>query len=251
MVLLESNSANQNFFCIDEPRGNLYYNNWQWSITWFQQEIDVLRDSLDPKKIHKSIDFRKHWEHKRWQSVYQGVTGKKFTSKITHQVIDNIETVRHWLETHGKPCKTVYGSGYITVYTNDCELVEQTQQIAKTVCGTFFKLKKATLIYPPGTVVRKNNHPYQWRTYFRNQKISDNARKTLLNWVQNMSTNIHCSPSLMNFLENKKHYYRVQRHYFMENYYFLDHNDEKLTVWISMMCPQIIRKTMPIKIKDK
>jgi hypothetical protein len=218
--------------CIDrckESRGSPYYNDWQWAVSWNQPEISVLRGGLDSYQVIKALANRRYWATE---------------SVITAAVESKIETVRAWLANNYSNRKLVFSTDQITVYTNDSDAVEQLVELAQSVFSTRINVKQAIIDLPADTVILKKPYDYSYRTYFRSREMSSQAQQTLLNWITSMDKNVYACPSLTRFLHGQSR--RWVRQYTWDHY-FVDHNDSKLDVWIAMVCPGIIRKTMAIQ----
>jgi hypothetical protein len=234
--------------CIDrceESRGSPYYNDWQWAVSWNQTEISVLRGSLDSYQVTKALANRRYWEQTRGfgrQHAYSKVTVE---SVINAAVESNIETVRAWLANNHGDRKLVFSNDQITVYTNDSDAVEQLVDLAQSVFSARINIKQAIVDLPADTVCLKKPYDYSYRTYFRSREMSSQAQQTLLNWITSMDKNVYACPSLTRFLHGHSRLWGARQYTW--DHYFVDHNDSKLDVWIAMVCPGIIRKTMAIQ----
>lgn len=233
-----------------ESRSSLFYNEWQWAVNWPQHEISVLRAGLDSYKVVQSLANRRYWEKNRFG---QGIRWDRdnYVSAITAEVEANIETVRAWLEIQTEPYKMVFNSGHITLYTNSEDFLDQAVNIARQVTPYRILVRQAVVDKPANTVVMKKDYGYGYRTYFRSREMSDQTRQTLQDWVNNMGDQVYACPSLQKFLQGNSRYYWVKHHQYTWDHYFIDHNDAKLDVWMSMVCPGIVRKTMPIQVLAK
>ena len=84
-----------------ESRSSLYYNAYEYAMTWQQDEIGCFR-SLDQKKMQSHIRVRMEYEASR-NSHYQRY-GEKFESKFTTRCCDNLEGMRALLATETGAC---------------------------------------------------------------------------------------------------------------------------------------------------
>ena len=141
-----------------ESRSSLYYNAYEYAMTWQQDEIGCIR-SLDQKKMQSHIRVRMEYEHSR-NSHYQRY-GEKFESKFTTRCRDNLEGMRALLATETQPKKMVFFNNFLTVYTNNlglhgrlmaCDWIESVD------------IKRAELNLPPDTILLKNPQ-YQYHNY--------------------------------------------------------------------------------------
>ena len=241
---MELSESDSRIVATQESRSRLFFDQWRWCVSWHQPEIAVLRGTdLNPAKISSVLAGRKHWE-----KIRVGGTGRlmpEFNSRITQAVEEHIEYVRLWLLKNDRPKKIVYSMGSISIYTNDKDTVDQALSLAKSITHGSIKLKEAKVDLPADTVVLKRKYGYKFRTYFKSRDLSDSARETLRAWTTNMGRHVYVCPSMKKYLNGKSKYYYRQA--WTWDHYFIDHNDPKLDVWIAMVCPGIIRKTMTIQ----
>jgi len=223
-----------------ESRSSLYYNAYEYAMTWQQDEIGCVR-SLDQKKMQSHIRMRMDYETSR-NSHYQRY-GEKFESKFTTRCCDNLEGMRALLATETPPKKMVFFNNYLTVYTNNlglhgrlmaCDWIESVD------------LKRAELNLPPDTILLKNPQ-YQYRTYFRGRSLGKTQKARLATWVTTQGDDIAASKSLQAFLNietsPKMYWWRSDA---TESYYYIEHNSLQYETMLSMVCPGMVRKTLPI-----
>ena len=224
-----------------ESRSSLYYNAYEYAMTWQQDEIGCIR-SLDQKKMQSHIRVRMEYEASR-NSHYQRY-GEKFESKFTTRCRDNLEGMRALLATEIPPKKMVFFNNYLTVYTNNlglhgrlmaCDWIESVD------------LKRAELNLPPDTILLKNPQ-YQYRTYFRGRSLGKSQKGRLAAWITTQGDDIAASKSLQRFLDIEINPTRVYwwRNDATESYYYIEHNSLQYETMLSMICPGMVRKTLPI-----
>ena len=224
-----------------ESRSSLYYNAYEYAMTWQQDEIGCIR-SLDQQKMQSHIRVRMEYEARK-NSHYQRY-GEKFISKFTTRCCDNLEGMRALLATETPPKKMVFFNNYLTVYTNNlglhgrlmaCDWIESVD------------LKRAVLNLPPDTILLKNPQ-YQYRTYFRGRSLGKTQKARLAAWVTTQGNDITDSKSLQAFLNieispKQMYYWRGNA---TESYYYIEHNSLQYETMLSMVCPGMVRKTLPI-----
>ena len=224
-----------------ESRSSLYYNAYEYAMTWQQDEIGCIR-SLDQKKMQSHIRVRMEYEASR-NSHYQRY-GENFESKFTTRCRDNLEGMRALLAAETHPKKMVFFNNYLTVYTNNlglhgrlmaCDWIESVD------------LKRAELNLPPDTILLKNPQ-YQYRTYFRGRSLGKTQKARLAAWVTTQGDDIAASKSLREFLDIETRPTRVYwwRNDATESYYYIEHNSLQYETMLSMVCPGMVRKTLPI-----
>jgi hypothetical protein len=224
-----------------ESRSSLYYNTYEYAITWQQDEIGCVR-SLDQKKMLSHIRMRMDYEHSR-NSLYKPY-GESFNSKFTTRCRDNLESTRALLAAETAPKKLVFFNSFITVYTNDLGLYDR---ISDCVWIDSVDIKRAELNLPPDTILLKNPQ-YQYRTYFRGRSLGKTQKARLAAWVTTQGDDIAASKSLREFLDIETRPTRVYwwRNDATESYYYIEHNSLQYETMLSMVCPGMVRKTLPI-----
>jgi len=224
-----------------ESRSSLYYNAYEYAMTWKQDEIGCIR-SLDQKKMLSHIRMRIDYEHSR-NSIYKSY-GENFESKFTTRCRDNLEGMRALLAAETQPKKMVFFNNFLTVYTNNlglhgrlmaCDWIESVD------------IKRAELNLPPDTILLKNPQ-YQYRTYFRGRSLGKTQKARLAAWVTTQGDDIAASKSLREFLDIETRPTRVYwwRNDATESYYYIEHNSLQYETMLSMVCPGMVRKTLPI-----
>jgi hypothetical protein len=210
-------------------------------VSWFQPEIATLRYSLDADHVTALLERRRHWEkHKLGYSLIPTVV-----AGVTRDMEKKVHDVRQWLANNKHQIKTVFCSDAITVYVNDPAVVNQLVVLGKTVTDDSVYVREVLVTLPPNVVCLKRPYDYSFRSYFKAQHLSDNSIAVLNNWIENMGDGIRACPSLKQYLQGKHRSWWAAKNWTW-NHYFVDHNDPKLEVWMSMMCPGIVRKTLSI-----
>ena len=223
-----------------ESRSSLYYNAYEYAMTWQQDEIGCIR-SLDEGKMLSHIRMRMDYEQRR-NSLYKPY-GESVKSKFTTRYRNNLEGMRALLATETHPKKMVFFNNYLTVYTNNlglhgrlmaCDWIESVD------------LKRAELNLPPDTILLKNPQ-YQYRTYFRGRSLGKTQKARLAAWVATQGDDVAASKSLQAFLDietsPKMYWWRSDA---TESYYYIEHNSLQYETMLSMVCPGMVRKTFPI-----
>jgi len=227
-----------------ESRSSLYYNTYEYAITWHQDEIGCVR-SLDQKKMQSHIRMRMDYEQRRYSPSYSLSTTKvEYPSKFTTRCCSDLEATRALLVAVAEPKKLVFFNSFITVYTNNLGLYNQ---LLECEWIDSLDIKRAELSLPPDTILLKNPQ-YQYRTYFRGRNLGKQQKTRLATWIQTQGSEIAASKSLQSFLSIDSHPTRVLwwRSEATESYYYIEHNSLQYETMLSMICPGMVRKTMPI-----
>lgn len=232
-----------------QHRSSLWFNNWQWSVSWYQPEVAVLRDNLSFERVQYLLAQRKHFEKSRWDhnGVMVGAMKPSFRSSITPETEHNVHSVRKWLIDNDNTHKTVFYTGQIVIYANDRAVIDSAVELAKTfVIGTIL-VQEALVTVPANTKVLITPYDYHYRTYLKSRKLPDNVILSLRELLKGMGEEVKVSPSFQKFLDGSKTRKSWKGPNLTWDHYFFDHNDPKLDTWLSMLSPGIIRKTMHIQ----
>jgi hypothetical protein len=126
----------------------------------------------------------------------------------------------------------------VFLYTNDLEIIEDMSQVGYI---SQIKIGQAVTVYPKDTVMLQNP-VHQYRTFLKHkwwdQETSNHIKKFLLGRQE-----LFRIPK--SFLEKLQRSGRLAT----QDHHFVDHNDPDLLLMMSLVCPGIINKTLPIQAK--
>lgn len=237
---------------LTEDRSVPYYNQWYWSLSWRQPEIAVLRDCLDLDRVNHLFERRRYWEKTRWDQygAMTSVLRPSYRSAITPEVQHNVHQVREWLVAREGLYKTVFYNGQINIYTNDRELVDQGIALCEPFAYGRIRVKQALITLSSDTVVFKRPYDYTQRTYIKTAKLTTHTIDAIKQWASGMGTLIKFSPSFGEFLMGQRRTSWYDPSWTFD-YYFVDHNDSKLTMWLNLLAPGLVRKTVTLQSPTK
>ena len=214
-----------------------FYDQWQYSMTFHLPEASCLRD-LDHEAINMTLENRRQWRQihqQRWQRGQTILVHMPRFNDITNDVIDDLHTVASTLLNHNEQFKLVVSINTAWVYTNDTKLLKQLSHLP---CVKDQKFTKAVINRPRDVVVLKNSK-HNHRSYFRRKKMTLQEKHTLVQFLQNHQDFVRLSPSLLEWMDN--------RFLWSQDYFFIDYTGASWLTMLSLVCPNIIRKTMQIK----
>lgn len=230
---------------LEDHRSSLYFDQWAFSVAWEQPEIAALRFDLDRDYVEKVLERRQQWENNQWNQIhFPNNANLSYRSKITANVVENVHIVREWLANTTWPLKTVFFHGQIIVYTQCQAAADAVTELALQVTKNTVTVKQAQVTRDPDKVYFKTHSDYSHRTYFRARNLSEKTIAQLNQWTIDMGSAVKVCPSLRNFLLQDQHI--RWRSTWTYDHYFVDHNDPKLEVWLAIISPGLVRKTMPI-----
>lgn len=204
---------------IDEDRRNsLYYGQFRYVSLFFIKEASALRD-LDARSIDRAVDFRNNWRF-----------------RISVEERQQLHEVAGYLTSLTNPFKTNISFNWIYFYTNNLEDIKLLA--TKSPLAKQGKIREAVITHSKD-VVGLRNPQHLYRTYIKSHKPEPHQRESLKAFVENNGTEIRVSPGLRDFLKDNKRYW-------LNDGYFIDHNDERMITALALINPNLIRKTLPI-----
>lgn len=214
-------------------KNSLFFGKYRYSARFDLEELGIIR-KLDVDIIDRLVNERNIWrqQHQRLYSLT-----KEGMWKILPEATDKLKRMCKILAPHKDSIKFVvsYDRGY--VYTNDLELV-------KLICYTDFvgnfQAQEAMQVCPAGTIALKEPK-WTHRTYFKSRTVTDIQRDTLVNYL-NSRENVRLSPGLTQWTTKPGSYWKT----WIQDYYFIDHNDDGEVLFLNMIVPRITGRTLTI-----
>ena len=157
---------------------------------------------------------------------------------ITEDTVNNLHLVAQTLLTTTTDFKLVVGGNRAWVYTNDCSLFDQLDDISVLQHKTYTQAQ----INRPRDSIRLQRSNYKFRTYFRFVKLTATEKNTLSAFLIGQQSHAKLSPSLKLWIQNP--FNRVQ------DYFFVDYATDSWLTMLNLVRPGLVRKTLHI-ITDK
>lgn len=202
------------------PRDRLYYGKWSYCITWNFPFANLLR-SLDLKIMDRAI---------QWRNSY-------YKYKLQQQQRAELYRAVDYLKSIHNPYRKVVSSNTVWFYTNtpndfaDIDSIKTGQLVSTAVID---------VCLPLNTLLRKNP-THKFRTYFQEDRLDPTRGENLKKYFITRANTFKLSPSFDKMVYSKQ--------LWTFNHYFVDYNDPGDALLIQLVCPGIIRKTMPIQAK--
>lgn len=207
-------------------KDKLFYNQYHYVVRFTLPEMSCLRH-LDHSMADDILTARS-----KWRKTIRASFGidKTITDEIReslHSLLDEMLAVKsdHKLVIN-------YNTGYI--YTND-----------KDVLKKFYNLDYVTnqqcsqvVVNRPLDTVKLKRSQYSKRSYFRFCKITDQERQAIRKFLQAQKSEVRISSALNVFLG--------QSYKLIMDHYFIDYNNEGIIVMLSLIKPNLVRKTLDI-----
>jgi hypothetical protein len=224
-VLLDFQMSN---ITIDQ-RSEPYYKQYHHCLIWWIPEGNMLR-----VVSHKAIDSNVHWRNNYLQNWGRNSRKGEVTERETerlHEVCDKLLAIPN-------PYKKVVCNNTMWFYTNNPEDFDD----IVTHEGTKLIDCKQADISLPADCVLLNNPKHKFRTYFRERYLDEDQRKAIQRYFTSRAEQFRPGPGFKSLLHGLK--------LWTSSYYFVDHDDEKDALFINLACPQLVRKTLPIRARN-
>ena len=215
-------------------RDRLFYDRFQYCLGFKLPELASMRDSFEPQAVTSQLDFRARWLEQSKHINYGGSWRPRTTTVITAETRDNCLAFAVLMTRYPDSKLVIFADqGYL--YTNDSELIET---VSDTWYLTNLTYRQAELDRPRDTL-RIRNAQHEYRSYFRQKKIKPEARDHIKRFLENQ-TGIRVSTGLQNWLN------KPSPHVWLQDNFFIDHNDMSFLTLLALVNPVPIRKTVQL-----
>jgi hypothetical protein len=214
-----------------DQRSEPYYKQYNHCLIWWIPEGNMLRQ-LDHKSVDKNIFHR--------NTYLQSWAGRFNLSKppVSQSEQDRLHEVCDILLGIKNPFKKVVCNNTMWFYTNHPE-----DFTAVVSCpGTKLIEHKQADVSLPADCVLLNNPRHKFRTYFRERYLNEDQRKTIQRYFTTRAGQFRAGPGFQALLHGTR--------LWTSSYFFVDHDDEKDALFINLACPQLVRKTLPIRARN-
>jgi hypothetical protein len=216
-------------------RNDLWYRRYEYCLRVHINEGSVLR-YRDHDVIDRMIARRKEWGRRIAHATQPGSWVWKELD-ITDQDLANLHTMCDVLLSIPQEHKIMISSNWIYIYTEDVALLDSIIGL-EFLDPSMMSRSQVILVGSPDTVIRKNSR-YSKRSFFRNLSVTTTQLSGVSNYLLNQDS-VRPSPSLKWAMSNK---FTTR---FMD-YFFVDHDDDSALIMLSLIVPNVIRKTLPIR----
>jgi hypothetical protein len=213
----------------------LFYDHWQYCISFRLDEVNCLRYSLDAEKIDELLTRREVWRERVRQRWPQNNFVRPH-EPITDTTREILYAFADFLKLSTDPYKMVISVNQCWIYSNSTNLLERIDRLP-FVRNT--KFTEAVIVRPRNTVVLKNPQ-HQHRSYFRTVKLTEPERQQIMTFLQGQH-NVRISPALKQWMTTP--FNRTQ------DYFFVDYDSESWLTMLGLVRPGLIRKTVKIVAK--
>jgi len=210
---------------LQEPRSQLFYNQYQYRMQFYQRFAWCMR-SYD----HADIDRR--------LKNYRGAKANHLPTLTEQQHYWDLHSMCDLLRALPDSCKKMIQYDQVFLYTNDLYIIEDMSQI--DYIGQI-KIGQAVVVYPKDTVMLQNP-VHQYRTFLKSKWWDPDASARIKKFLLGRQDLFGIPKSFCKKLERPG---RLA----IRDHHFVDHDDPDLLLMLSLVCPGIISRTMPIQAK--
>lgn len=225
MVLFDSLMSNM-LSIVQDQRSEPYYKQYHHCLVCWMPEGNMLR-----KLTHQGIDHNIYWRNnflQNWRARTGPTTVSELHTKWLHEMCDLITAIK-------TPYKKILCNNALWFYTNH---PEDFSAVLAHPGTTLIEHKQADVCLPPDCVLLKEPK-HKYRTYFRERWLEDDELAAVRRYFKSRADQFRFGPGFAQLLKGHRMW--------MAAHYFVDHNDEKDTVFMNLACPRLVKKTLPIR----
>lgn len=215
----------------------LYYGQYQYSVSFQLPECWVFRYTTDHADIDVRLARQQSWREKlrqRWPAD----SLNRYHSEITDTTRANIHSMADFVTGIGTPYKIVVENKTMRIYTNDLNIVQAIEHIE------FLTRRRYSQVHvdrPKDTILLKNPR-YQLRSYFRETRITVEDKQAIAQFLSNQP-GIRIGAGLQSWIDDG--YARYSSKY-TRDYFFVDHDNHAWLTMLALVRPGLIRRTVRI-----
>jgi hypothetical protein len=225
---------NQTLKTISVSKDRLFFDRFEYCLNFRLEELSVLRE-LDHAHIDRELEYRTTWRqrHPNFGGSWQGQR-----ATITDQNKDHCHKLCDYLLSKQDYKLVIYNDwGYL--YSNDLVMIKEMQNLSYL---SLLTLKRVIVDLPRDSILIKSSQ-HEWRSYFSAGRMTEQQRDTMAMFLTNQS-DIRIGPALKRLLTSP------QKHCYINDSMFIDHNGQGITVMLGLILPRAIRKTLKL-VRDK
>jgi hypothetical protein len=222
---------------IKEYADRLYYDQYRYVLKLRMRNFSCLRDIRKPRDnladmsrvIADRFTQRVRYSHRFIN--YALLQGKADNRRELDDLLDMLA----FLWPVKEKVKLIFSGDWGYLYSNNKGLLQKV--IDKDYVQGYY-IKEAVVDRPRNTIVLKSS-PYRFRSFLREQLWTLDDKNRMLTYLENQP-DIKIGRGFHYWLKYETRWMWTRR------YHHFDHNDAKIELMLQLICPGIIRTTMPI-----
>lgn len=235
MDTLSSTNLNLKFKTVRSDQ--LYYGQYQYSVSFQLQECWIFRYTTDHAEIDTRLIRQQEWREKmreRWPADRMN----RYHSIITDVTRANIHSMADFITGISTPYKIVVENRTMRIYSSDLNIIQAVEHIG------FVTRRRYSQIHidrPRDTILLKNPQ-HRLRSYFKETRITPEDKAAVAQFLINQP-GIRVGAGLKTWLDDG--YTRYSSKY-TRDYFFVDHDSQSWLTMLALVRPGLIRKTVQI-----
>ena len=218
-----------------ENTDRLYYDQYRYSLKLRMKDFSCLREIRNPDaeldQVSAVVD-RRYAQRANYTRFFNSSYNR---SGAKQGDLENLREMLRILWPVKDQIKPVFSGDWGYVYSNDRQLL---QSIANQNYVHAYYIKEAVINRPKDTIVLRSSL-YQYRSFLKERQWTNDDKTRIVSYLENQS-DIKISRGLKYWLKYETRWPWTRR------YHYFDHNDAKIELMLQLICPGIIRTTMPI-----
>lgn len=217
-----------------QKRNQYWFGRYCYQLRLSVNEASTLR-GMDHDRIDRIIRVRREWGRKlgptnpgSWRHSWAPIV-------ITDRDLETLHILCDFFNNESRDHKIMVSGNSLFVYSSDIKLIQDLCDL-EILNNSVVSIAQIDL-KGQKNAVNLQSSMYSKRLFFKNRSLSAEKSVTLGNFLSHQS-DIRIGPSLKHWLKS----YRGP----VKDYFFLDYNNDSIVSMLSLVCPDIIRKTLPI-----
>jgi len=218
----------------------LFYDRYAYSLRVHLAEISSLRGIIDHgAESHDQLDqvlqqrqnWRSNLRHKNfggtWAKIWKPLALTEHTIQNLHDLLDRLAA---WQGQY----RVAFSENVAYFYSNDVVFLDQLRDL------DYLHTSQPTkcIVNRARDTIRLQNSIHARRSYFRGQRLTAQEKVLVTAWLKNNHDDLRLSPALRAWCDSS--------HAYVHEYFFFDHSHESMLTMISLVKPNMIRKTVKI-----
>jgi len=219
---------------LKECSDRLFYDQYHYSLKLRMKDFSCLRETWKP--MISLLDASKivtcRFEQRVKLSFWTAALAEQSRDQ---QDLDNLADLLTFVWPFKDQIKPVFSGDWGYLYSNNKDLL---QQISNKSYVHVYYIKEAVVDRPKNTILLKSS-PYKFRSFFQERRCTHDDIRRISSYLQNQP-DIKIGRGLQYWLKYETRWPWTRRHH------YFDHNNEQVQLMLQLICPGIVRTTMPI-----
>jgi hypothetical protein len=214
----------------------LFYDQYRYSLKLRMMDFSCLREIRNADKDLAQVAeivIKRQEQRANYSKFF--TTGYKSVAATKKLDLENLLHFLQLIWPVKDQLKLVFSGDWGYVYSNDKQLLEL---LGSQVYIHIYYIKQAVINRPKGTILLQSS-TFRYRSFLRERQWTNDDKARIQTYLENQP-DIKISRGLTHWLKYDTRWPWTRR------YHYFDHNDAKIELMLQLICPGIIRTTMPI-----